>query len=206
MNQPVPFSSTLIKLGGSLFDLPELKERLPRLLDQMSGPVFLVAGGGRFADEIRGMARIFEFSDALSHELAISAMRLNGTVLSILDSRLKSVRSHAEAIAASTAGAIPLLRLSLQMEDWPGIEALPASWEVTSDSLAAWAATQLNVGRLLLAKSCDLPDPLPTLTEAAQRGLIDAKFPLYAAPLPRIDWINLRSGRPAIVNWQRKAD
>ena len=35
------------------------------------------------------------------------------------------------------------------------LDALPASWEVTSDSIAAWVADQVGAGRLVLVKEVD---------------------------------------------------
>ena len=35
------------------------------------------------------------------------------------------------------------------------LDALPASWQVTSDSIAAWVADQAGAGRLVLVKEVD---------------------------------------------------
>ena len=35
------------------------------------------------------------------------------------------------------------------------LDALPASWQVTSDSIAAWVADQVGAGRLVLVKEAD---------------------------------------------------
>ena len=35
------------------------------------------------------------------------------------------------------------------------LDALPASWQVTSDSIAAWVADQVGAGRLVLVKEVD---------------------------------------------------
>ena len=56
---------------------------------------------------------------------------------------------------------------------------LPRDWRVTSDSLAVWLARQLGLPRVLLVKSCDIPDePLAAL---AGRGIVDAWLPRLVA-------------------------
>ena len=35
------------------------------------------------------------------------------------------------------------------------LDGLPASWDVTSDSIAAWVAPQAGAGRLVLVKAVD---------------------------------------------------
>ena len=59
-------------------------------------------------------------------------------------------------------------------ETRPG--ALPHSWSVTSDSIAARAGVILGVERLVLLKSVDMP-PGTSWDEAAARGWVDEHFP-----------------------------
>jgi aspartokinase-like uncharacterized kinase len=60
---------------------------------------------------------------------------------------------------------------------------IAASWEVTSDSLAAWLAHKIGARLLLLVKSAPAERPLdaPAL---ARQGLVDAAFPSYVARAP----------------------
>ncbi len=53
---------------------------------------------------------------------------------------------------------------------------LPASWDVTSDSLALWLAQQLQAEGLILVKSVVVEEMQP-LDELAAAGVIDAFFP-----------------------------
>lgn len=56
---------------------------------------------------------------------------------------------------------------------------IPRSWDVTSDSLAAWLAGRLGAERLLLVKSRDVDAPV-TAHDLAGAGIVDPLFPLYA--------------------------
>src|SRR5262249_43122408 len=66
---------------------------------------------------------------------------------------------------------------------WPmldGLEALPESWRLTSDSLAAWLGGRLGASRILLLKHRDPPGHSISLREAARSSLVDPLFPDYA--------------------------
>ena len=52
---------------------------------------------------------------------------------------------------------------------------LPRSWDVTSDSIAAWAAIQLHATELILLKSCRVP--ITNIEELANLGIVDAHLP-----------------------------
>src|SRR6516164_6648499 len=67
-----------IKIGGSLFDLPRLGERLSTFLLELSPhlPV-LVAGGGAIADHVREMDTRQGLGDEKAHWLALRAVTLN---------------------------------------------------------------------------------------------------------------------------------
>jgi dihydroneopterin aldolase len=60
------------------------------------------------------------------------------------------VRSAGAALAALATGELPILAPS----DWlRGADPLPHSWDVTSDSIAAWVAGEVGAERLVLAKA-----------------------------------------------------
>jgi 5-(aminomethyl)-3-furanmethanol phosphate kinase len=58
---------------------------------------------------------------------------------------------------------------------------IPASWDITSDSLAAWLASRLAADRLVLVKSVALAEVAIPATVLVRRGLVDPAFPGYAA-------------------------
>ena len=65
------------------------------------------------------------------------------------------------------------------------LDALPASWQVTSDSIAAWVAVQAGAGRLVLVKEVD--------------GLY-AEWPARGEPIARLTVAELASLRPGGVD------
>jgi hypothetical protein len=70
---------------------------------------------------------------------------------------------------------------SQEDESHPG--ALPHTWAVTTDSIAARVAAVYRAERLILLKSVDIPPGTPWETAAAN-GWVDAYFPRIAPSLP----------------------
>jgi aspartokinase-like uncharacterized kinase len=57
---------------------------------------------------------------------------------------------------------------------------IPASWSVTSDSLAAWLAVDIGAKRLVLVKSCALPACTDNAVALADAGIVDEAFAHFA--------------------------
>jgi len=55
------------------------------------------------------------------------------------------------------------------------------SWDITSDSLAAWLAGRFGVRRLVLVKHGAAPDGPVSAADLAARGVVDPAFPRFLA-------------------------
>ena len=66
------------------------------------------------------------------------------------------------------------------------------SWDVTSDTIAAWIAGQLKAQSLVLLKSASLPARRHPRAGARGSKLVDPFFPLISSALPRVEYLNLR--------------
>jgi 5-(aminomethyl)-3-furanmethanol phosphate kinase len=167
----------VVKLGGSLAGSRDLTAWL-EALDLFSGPLILVPGGGAFADTVRAMQARMGFDDEVAHHMALLAMEQYGLALSSLWPRLSRVATPAE------------MRRSVRMNQaayWAPAQmalgaALSKSWEVTSDTLSAWLATQLGAKKLLLIKSADIGSKLHIgVADLIKAGAVDPLFPRFAA-------------------------
>jgi aspartokinase-like uncharacterized kinase len=69
---------------------------------------------------------------------------------------------------------------------------LPASWDVTSDSIACRAAIALGAPELVLLKSIDRPGNV-NLAQLSREGLVDAFLPRCASELSAVTLINFRA-------------
>jgi dihydroneopterin aldolase len=170
-------SLVVAKLGGSLADSPQRDAWLAALAAS-AGPLILVPGGGPFARAVRAAQASMRFDDIAAHRLALLAMEQFGVVLAAAHSdRYTLASSRRDIEAAIEAGRIPVWLPSAMTLAAPEI---PASWDATSDSLAAWLAGAFAARRLLLIKSCDLAGPV-SLIQLAAGNIVDPLFPRFAA-------------------------
>ncbi len=146
----MPTPGVVIKVGGSLSCRPAALRRLMSVVGELARThtLVVVPGGGRFAEEVRRTDRRFRLGEAPAHWMAILAMDQYAYVLAHLAGAAPVVRKP-EAIAAG--------RLNILAPSWwlGRVDPLPHSWEVTSDSIAAWVAHQLRAKMLVLVKDVD---------------------------------------------------
>jgi aspartokinase-like uncharacterized kinase len=195
----VTFSSlAIVKVGGSLFDWPELPRRMTAFLDACGAGdrgerVLLIAGGGPAADLVRGLDRIHGLGDETAHRLALEALDLTAHFLAALIPNAVLIDRNEHLVRAWRSGCNPVLspRPILDEFEHSGKGVLPASWDVTSDSIAARIALHLKADRLILLKSVSAPAGT-TRDDAARLGLVDPMLPVVAQALPRIEYQNFR--------------
>ena len=165
---------TVIKLGGSHAFEPHLRPWLDALASH-AGSIVLVPGGGAFADAVRDAQPRIGFDDGAAHRMALLAMEQFGCALASLNERCLLVDSFAAIHRALEDGRVPVW-LPTNMVLAAG--EIPGSWDVTSDSLAAWLAGELGASRLVLVKHA-----ASTLAarELASRRIVDPAFPGFLA-------------------------
>lgn len=189
---------TVVKVGGSLYDLPDLRLLLNRWLREFAGEqVLLIPGGGATADAVRGFHRTHGVNEERCHWLALRALSLNAHFLEGLLESGMVVEQLDECAAEWEAGRVPVLDLyafGRADEGRPGH--LEHSWRVTSDALAARVAVVAKAWRLILLKSVPIPADLDW-DEAARRGYVDAAFAgvVRLAPGLKVEAINFRAAR-----------
>jgi len=197
VNDPRPI--VVAKVGGSLLDWPELPGRLADALDRWrDSRLILLAGGGAAADAVRALDRAHHLGDGPAHALALRALDLTAHALAAIVPVLDVVESPDDCGPVWRAGRLPVLaaRRWLEAEERAG-RGLPHSWDVTSDSIAAYLACRLGPSALVLLKSAPLPPGTDRAT-AARLGLVDPAFPTISAPLSRVTFVDLRGDRRAI--------
>jgi aspartokinase-like uncharacterized kinase len=189
-------SPTIVKVGGSLLDWPDLAARLEHWLQTLGAPeVILLAGGGRLADAVRDLDRCHHLGEERAHWLALAALGVTARFLAALVAGGERVESLEDCAASWQRGRRPVLdleRFARDDEGRPGT--LPHTWSVTSDSLAARVAQVAGARRLILLKSLTIPAPF-NWDEASRLGWVDAHFPavLRATPSLEVLAVNLRA-------------
>jgi aspartokinase-like uncharacterized kinase len=143
----------IIKIGGSLSrgnGLAALCLEISRLGQRR--PLLVVPGGGEFADLVRKIYARYTLSESTAHRMALLAMDQYGYVLSQLIPGSSRAKSLAEARRIAESGSPSILLPSSEIRH---ADPLPHSWEVTSDTIAAWVAYATGCRRLVLLKDVD---------------------------------------------------
>ncbi len=164
----------VIKLGGSLANYPDdLKRWLKALAEAGKGRMVIVPGGSFFAEGVREAQKKWCFDDATAHAMGLRAMEQFGLMLCGMQQGLVPARTETEIRKVLDENQVPvwLPVQTLASED------LSPSWDVTSDSLAAWLTRRLAAERLVLVKSCPLPEGEMGMAELSRKGIVDAAFP-----------------------------
>jgi 5-(aminomethyl)-3-furanmethanol phosphate kinase len=143
----------VLKIGGSLSRgpaLPDLCREISRLGKRHS--LLIVPGGGKFADQVRETCHQYGLNETSAHCMALLAMDQYGYILNQLieNSYLSPDLFAARETAESGRPAI-LLPSTIVIQSNP----LPHSWQVTSDTIAAWVAQAACCPRLVLLKDVD---------------------------------------------------
>lgn len=197
----------VIKIGGSLLDLPDLQARVSRWIETSSPALnVLLVGGGELANSIRQADQRFGLGEEKSHWLCIETLGVSARLLgAIFDNRLpiqdwptlKAIRSHLEATQPETSFTVildPPTFLHFHEPQLPPA-AIPHTWDVTTDSIAARLAECLQATELVLLKSCDPPEDRSIAT-ATQLRMVDPYFPQAVRGNFSVVWTNLRQDLP----------
>lgn len=171
----------VIKIGGSLYASRRLREWLDTLQALGSHQLVIVPGGGPFADQVRKADRQFGLEPAQAHRMAVLAMQQFAYLMASIHPGLQLARGKEQIRACWTEGKTaiwePYPLVSQQCE-------LPKTWEVTSDSLAAWLAGYLSVTQLLFVKSSPLTLSRMPVSQLQAHGCVDAVLPGLLADSP----------------------
>lgn len=164
----------VLKVGGSLFDLPDLGARIQLWLNQ-NGDCrnFLVAGGGELCNTIRQLQPIRKWPDEYCHR---TCLELLGTTASMLSEELELPISSQWNEDLSQGDQVFDCRLWMQTQ-----QDLPSDWTVTSDSIAARLAA-VRKADLVLFKS----------TDSTGASVVDDYFSIACTGVGSIEFVNLR--------------
>jgi aspartokinase-like uncharacterized kinase len=158
-SSPVPL---VVKIGGSLAGNAH---RLVPILRSSPRPLFIVPGGGLLADAVRSLGIV---DNTASHWMAIAAMDQYGWLLSSYGLEVTDKLKEPEK------SVVFLPYTSMRQ-----IDPLSHSWNVTSDTIAAWCAGYLKL-ELLILKSVDgiivSGELQETVNEIVESKTVDPQF------------------------------
>jgi aspartokinase-like uncharacterized kinase len=162
VNPPV---DVVIKLGGGLLPYVESFEATLAAIGHAARVcrLLIVPGGGPFADAVRDVHRQHRLSDSAAHWMAVLAMDQYAHLIASRMPASTLVRTDMGIADALAVNQVPVLAPEQWLRD---ANPLPHSWDVTSDSIAAWVAGQVGATRLILVKP----------PAATGESLVDASF------------------------------
>jgi aspartokinase-like uncharacterized kinase len=186
--------TVVFKLGGSLLDLPDLKQRIQRVInDDYSGsPVLILVGGGRIVDAVRYYDSIHHLDIQASHWLCVDLMNSTAGIFQMLSGwpllnddgmlvdwlQFNSTSLYLKSPAIVAPAAFYSQKLNAV--------ALPVSWQCTSDSIAALLARLVSATELVMLKSTEAAD-------ASDEPLLDEAFSLAVPAGLKVRVVNLRN-------------
>jgi aspartokinase-like uncharacterized kinase len=166
----------VIKLGGAVLGSPV---SIPRY-----GQTLVVPGGGAFAEAVRAIDAQHHIGDDAAHWAAILAMDQYAYALAALVPQTRIVTSPEEVMA----GDVPILAPYRWLKER---DPLPHSWDVTSDSIAAWIAHAVGAKKLLLVKPVERAEHLVDGYFDCVKGDLDVRVIAATALATPPAWHNL---------------
>jgi 5-(aminomethyl)-3-furanmethanol phosphate kinase len=178
-----PYVDTVVKLGGGvLMHAASFAAALAAIAAAARGQRLLVVpGGGPFADTVRDVDRRMALSDAAAHWMAVLAMEQYAHLIAMQMAGAILAENPGEIVAAFRADHVPVLAPYRWLRT---ADPLPHSWNVTSDSIAAWVSGVVGARCLVLVKppGLHLDYTAPTRKDEAAAdgrpsdGVLDAYF------------------------------
>ena len=147
---------TVLKVGGAVCRDPDTRRQALAAVRRLAQErrVLVVPGGGAAADEVRRAQRAQGFSDDIAHWMAILAMDQVGRSIAAELEGAQLIHLRNEVGPVHDAGKVPVLAPHTWMR---ASDPLPHTWDITSDSIAAYIAGALGASELILLKPVDGP-------------------------------------------------
>lgn len=174
--RPSLSDAAIVKLGGSLAYSPYLRAWLAACRNAHRA-IIIVPGGGPFADAVRDAQARMGLSDSAAHRMALLAMAQFGEALASLEPGFMVAQGFEGLELALEEGATPIW---VPLELVSGGMGIEESWDVTSDSLAAWLATALGARTVVLVKQVSPTSDTVSADEMSELGVADRAFPAFA--------------------------
>ncbi|HYK82048.1 MAG TPA: hypothetical protein VEU55_02805 [Gemmatimonadales bacterium] len=161
---------TVVKVGGGLLGRAGAFDLVIEALTAFrpGRRLVVIPGGGPFADAVRQMFRRVKIGEDAAHWMAVLGMDQYAYAVAARAPGGILVEDRGELQAALARGQLPVLAPYRWLK---AADPLPHSFDVTSDSIAAWFAGALGARRVVLIK--------PVADDA--RRLVD---PLFLGTLP----------------------
>ncbi len=191
----------VIKLGGSLLAMPNLKPKFQKWCRENPHPLTLIiVGGGPVVDAVRQVHRANPLSEEFAHWVCIDLLqhtaRIAHQVLGNVE-LFETMDDLQQPFSGSRVNSITPIIAIVQVaicfaREYPNM-GLPESWDVTSDSLAAAFSDMYAAEELVVMKSSNAPNDESNLESLADVGFVDPYFADLAEAIDQVRFVNLQT-------------
>jgi len=191
----------VIKLGGSLLTMPNLKQKFQKWCRENPHPLTLIiVGGGPVVDAVRQIHLANSLSEEFAHWVCIDLLqhtaRIAHQVLGnaeLFETKDDLQQPFSGSRVNSTTPIIAIVQVAICFaRAYPNM-GLPGSWDVTSDALAAAFSNMYAAEELVVMKSCDPPLDESNLESLAEVGFVDPYFADLAEDIHQVRFVNLQT-------------
>ena len=160
----------MIKIGGSLYGTQYLIEWLQAISSLSKKKLIIVPGGGPFADQVRLADEKYKLDDSCAHNMAVMAMQQYGSLIASLCPTIVTAKTREKIqLAWQNYKAVVWEPYNMLQDEYE----LEKSWDVTSDSIAVWLASKLDLKNVLLVKSSIYVSENKGLDELVKSNCVD---------------------------------
>ncbi|MCA9259102.1 MAG: hypothetical protein KDA61_07875, partial [Planctomycetales bacterium] len=187
----------VVKVGGSLLDLPGFALKLQRFLQsRRHAHAVVVVGGGELVEQVRKWHFERPIDAVAGHWMCVDLMTITSRLVRARLPELALVEDDRHLLSRIGEPGVTLFGVASWLrhaEPYLQGTRLGEGWHVTSDAIAGRLAVVLRAHRLTLLKSADAPLPgSRDLQALAELEYIDRSLPQLANELPLVEFINLR--------------
>ena len=191
----------VIKLGGSLLTMPNLKQKFQKWCRENPHPLTLIiVGGGPVVDAVREVHRANPLEEEFAHWVCIDLLqhtaRIAHEILGNVDlyetmTDLQQPFSGSKVNSKNPIIAIVQVGICFARE-YPNL-GLPNSWDVTSDSIAAAFCEMYAAEEFVVMKSSDALRDESDFESLADVGFVDPHFSDLAENIDQVRFVNLQT-------------
>ena len=188
----------VVKVGGSLLNLPDLAERLRRwLAAQTTAHHVLVAGGGLLVEQVRKWHAQRPLHEMAAHWMCVDLMTVTAHFLHARLPEIPLIEDDRVLCQRLGEQACTIFGVACWMRQHeprlPGY-CLPANWDVTSDAIAGRVAVVLGADELVLLKSA-LPKQATAcdIAQLTAAGFVDPVLSRLAPELRALRVVDLQA-------------
>lgn len=189
----------IVKLGGSLLTMPNLKQKFQKWLHENPHPLTLIiVGGGPVVDAVRQVHLANPLSEEFAHWVCMDLLQHTARIahqvlgnVDLIETMADLQQSLSDSNVNSTTPIIAVVQVAICFARENPNMGLPESWDVTSDSLAAAFCNMVAAEELVVMKSCDAPNDGSDLESLADFGFVDPLFAGLAEDIDQVRFVNL---------------